>query len=35
LRKDSSGQAHHHGVVQPYLSKIRIKLYGCVWIIDP
>jgi hypothetical protein len=35
LRKDLSGQAHRHGVVQPYSSKRRIKLYGCVWIIDP
>jgi hypothetical protein len=35
LGKDSSGQARRHGVVQPYSSRRRIKLYECVWIIDP
>jgi hypothetical protein len=35
LEKGFIGQARHHGVVQPYSSRRRIKLYGCVWIIDP
>jgi hypothetical protein len=35
LRKDSSSQARHHGVDQPYSSRRRIKHCGCAWIIDP
>jgi hypothetical protein len=35
LRRDSSDQAHHLGVVQPSLSRRRTKHFGCAWIIDP
>jgi hypothetical protein len=35
LKKDSSDQVHHLGVVQPSLSRRRTKHYGCAWIIDP
>jgi hypothetical protein len=35
LEKDLSDQVLRLGVVQPFLSRRRIKRCGCVWTIDP
>jgi hypothetical protein len=35
LEKGFIRQARHHGVVQSYSSRRRIKHCGCAWIIDP
>jgi hypothetical protein len=34
-KRDSSDQARHLGVVQPSLSRRRIKHFGCAWITHP
>jgi hypothetical protein len=34
-RRDSSDLARHLGVVQQFLSRRRIKRFGCAWTTDP